>query len=244
MAADGLRLTILGCSGSYPGPGGACSGYLLQAGDTTVWMDGGSGTLANLQRHVGLDQIDAVVVSHGHPDHWSDLEGFFVASAYVLGLSGIPVYAPKGIKDLMRMGDTSKAFAWQDIRADDRVTVGSMTFTFSRTDHPVETLAARLDANGRSLGYSADSGSGWSIEKLGPDLDLALCEATFLQDREDSLQHLSARQAGTMAREAGADRLMITHLWPTVSADAAVAEASAAFGRPVLLARLNESHDV
>jgi ribonuclease BN (tRNA processing enzyme) len=207
-------------------------------------MDAGSGTLANLQLHVSLDAVDAVVVSHSHPDHWSDLEGFFVASAYVLGLEGIPVYAPTGIKDLMRMGDTGKAFAWQDIRAGDRVTVGPMTFTFSRTDHPVETLAARVDADGRSLGYSADSGSGWSIEQLGPDLDLALCEATFLQDQEDSLQHLSARQAGTMARQAGADRLMITHVWPTVPTEAAVAEASEAFGRPVLLARLNESHDI
>jgi ribonuclease BN (tRNA processing enzyme) len=239
-----LTLTVLGCSGSYPGPDGACSGYLLQAGETTVWMDAGSGTLANLQRHVSLDAIDAVVLSHQHPDHWTDLEGFFVARAYVLRLSGLPVYAPPGIRDLMRTGDTGGILDWRDIGAGGQVTIGSMTLTFSRTDHPVETLAVRVDANGRSLGYSADSGSGWSVSELGPGLDLVLCEATFLQDQEDSLQHLSARQAGAMARQAGVPRLMITHLWPTVDPEQAVAEASAAFGSPVMLARLNGSHDL
>jgi ribonuclease BN (tRNA processing enzyme) len=207
-------------------------------------MDAGSGTLANLQLHVGLDKIDAVVLSHQHPDHWSDLDGLFVARAYVLRLGGIPVYAPPGIRELMRMGDSRDTFTWCDIHGGQQLRIGSMTFTFSRTDHPVETLAARIDANGKSLGYSADSGSGWSLKELGPGLDLALCEATFLQDQEDSLQHLSARQAGQMARQAGVDRLMITHLWPTVDPEQAVAEASAAFEKPTLLARLNESYDV
>jgi ribonuclease BN (tRNA processing enzyme) len=240
----GLTLTVLGCSGSYPGPGGACSGYLLRDGATTVWLDAGSGTLANLQLHVPLDAVDAVVLSHQHPDHWSDLDGFFVARAYVLGLSGIPVYAPTGIRHLLRMGGSGDTFIWCDIGTGEQVTIGSLKFTFSRTDHPVETLAARVDANGKSLGYSADTGTGWSLENLGPGLDLALCEATFLQDREDSLQHLSARQAGAMARQAGASRLMITHLWPTVDPDQAVTEASAAFGTTVTLARLNESYDL
>jgi ribonuclease BN (tRNA processing enzyme) len=207
-------------------------------------MDAGSGTLANLQRHVPIDAIDAIVLSHQHPDHWSDVEGFFVARAYVLRLPGIPVYAPPGIADLMRMGGSENTLTWCDIKSGDRVTVGSMTFTFSKTDHPVETLAMRVDASGRSLGYSADSGSAWSLDQLGPGLDLALVEATFLKDQEDSLQHLSARQAGTMARTAEAKRLMITHVWPTVSPEAAVAEATAAFEKPVLLARMNESYEV
>ncbi len=66
---DGFTLTVLGTDGSYPAPGGACSGYLLQAGGRSVWLDAGPGTMANLQLHVGLEQLDAVVVSHAHPDH-------------------------------------------------------------------------------------------------------------------------------------------------------------------------------
>src|SRR5581483_215884 len=72
-------LTVLGCSGSYPGPAQACSGYLLRCQGTVIWLDAGSGTLANLQRHVGLAEVDAVVLTHEHPDHWSDIEGYAVA---------------------------------------------------------------------------------------------------------------------------------------------------------------------
>jgi ribonuclease BN (tRNA processing enzyme) len=243
-AAGGLVLTVLGCSGSYPGPGGACSGYLLRGDATTVWLDAGSGTLANLQRHVDLDAVDAVVLSHEHPDHWSDLEGFFVACRYVQPRSGVPVYAPRGLRDLLRMGPTEGTFAWHDIAEGDRVEIGPMTLTFSRTDHPPETLAVRVDAHGRSLGYSADSGPRWSLASLGAGLQLAVCEATFLQDGEGAVAHLSARQAGATARAAGAERLLITHLWPTVDPGAAQEEAEASFGGLVEVAALNRTYPV
>src|SRR5215207_6934217 len=97
--AVGLTVTVLGCDGSYPGPGGAGSGYLLRGGVSTVWLDCGPGTLAALQTHVDLGDIDAVVVSHEHPDHSSDLEGFSVACAYVIGRQGVPVHAPPGVRE-------------------------------------------------------------------------------------------------------------------------------------------------
>lgn len=78
----GMSLTVLGCCGSYPGPGQACSGYLVRAIGTSVWVDAGTGTLANLQRHVRLQEVDAIVLSHEHPDHWMDLTGAYVAAKY------------------------------------------------------------------------------------------------------------------------------------------------------------------
>jgi len=250
--AGDLRLTVLGNSGSYPGPGGACSGYLLQAGTTeagdgalTVWLDAGSGTLANLQRHVRLDQIDAIVLSHSHPDHWSDVEGFYVACRYVLERRGVPVYAPRGLQRLMRIGEEdARTLSWNTVADGGEIEIGPMRFRFSRTEHPVETLAVRVDCGGRTLGYSADSGPGWSLEALGSGLHLALCEATFLQDGEGGTLHMSARQAGATARAAGAERLVLTHLWPTVDSAAALEEATAAFGRPVELAAINQRYRV
>jgi len=201
--------------------------------------------MANLQRHVDLADIDAVVLTHSHPDHWSDIEGFYVACRYVTERSGVPVYAPAGLRDLLRTGPTSEpTLHWQDIADGSRLTLGPMQLTFSRTDHPPETLAVRVDADGRSLGYSADSGPGWSLEALGPGLHLGLCEATYLRDREGSSPHMSARQAGATARAAGVERLLLTHLWPTVHVGAARAEAAHAFGRPVDVARQNGSYQV
>jgi ribonuclease BN (tRNA processing enzyme) len=239
----GLTLTVLGCSGSYAGPGGACSGYLVDDGTTRVWVDAGSGTLANLQRHVAVDAVDAVVLSHEHPDHWSDLEGWHIVQQYRLGRAGCPVYAPAGLRE-RTYGDTSSWFDWHDVTDGDKVRVGTLDFTFSRTDHGPETLGMRVDAGGRSLGYSADTGPAWSLEALGDGLDLALCEATMPPEQEGTLQHLSARQAGETARHAGAGRLVLTHLWPTLEVDRSRAQAAEAFGSPVEVAAVGARYRI
>jgi len=237
-----LTVTVLGCSGSYPGPGAACSGYLVRGGGTTVWLDAGPGTLANLQRHVPLSAVDAVVLTHEHPDHWTDLEGYRVASTYVLDQPAAPVYAPASLAGRV-YGGFRAGVDWRTVTDGSAVQVGGLALRFSRTDHPPETLAVRVDGGGRSLAYSADTGPGWSLAALGPGVDLALCEATYLADREDGGTggHLSAAQAGTMARAAGVGRLVLTHLWPTVDPARSMAEAAAAYGAPVTVAA---EHDV
>ena len=242
-----MRLTVLGCCGSYPGAGGACSGYLVEddATDTRVWLDAGSGTLANLQRHLGdLGALTAVVISHEHPDHWTDLEGFHNVLRFVLRRQQFPVYAPVGVRE-RTYDDMAPWIEWHDIGDGDRATVGGLGLTFSRTDHGPETLAVRLDsAAGLSLGYSADTGPGWSLDELGDGLDLALCEATVPQDLEGEMQHLSARQAGESARAAGVRRLVLTHLWPTLDPETSRAEGTAAFGKPVHVAAAGRSWDL
>ncbi|MDQ2827117.1 MAG: MBL fold metallo-hydrolase [Actinomycetota bacterium] len=238
-----LKVTVLGCSGSYAGPGGACSGYLLDDGTTRVWVDAGSGTLANLQRHVDVADVDAVVLSHEHPDHWSDLEGWGILRQYRLKRTGFPVYAPAGVRR-RTFDPTSPAFVWHDVSGGDTVTVGTMTFTFSRTDHGPETLGMRVDAGGRSFGYSADTGPGWSLEALGVGLDLALCEATMPQNEEGTLQHLSARQAGTSASAAGVGRLVLTHLWATLDPEQSRREGSEAFGADVEVASVGNGYEI
>ena len=227
----GLSVTILGCSGSYPGTGAACSSYLVRSSTTTIWLDAGSGSLANLQRHVAITDVDAVVLSHEHPDHTGDLTGFYVACKYYLHRERVPVYAPAGVADTVYY--SGEPIAWHDVADGDAVDIGGLRLTFSRTDHPTETLAVRVDGDGRSLGYSADSGPRWSLAKLGPGLDLALCEATYLSDSEGKAQHMSARQAGQSARDAGVGRLVLTHQQPGVDPEAARAEGAEAFGRDV-----------
>jgi ribonuclease BN (tRNA processing enzyme) len=232
-----LAVTILGCDGSYPGPGGACSGYLVTCEDTRVWLDAGSGTLARLQEHVALEALDAVVLSHQHPDHWTDVEHLAVALRWALDRPGVPVFAPDRLRSLTRVGSAVDVLDWHVIGDGGRVTIGALDFVFSQTDHPVTTLAVRVEGGGRSLGYSADSGPGWQLAALGPALDLALCEATFLADKEGTVQHLSARQAGLTARRAEVSRLVITHLLPRVDREAARQEAAAAYGGEVTVAR-------
>ena len=240
----GLSLTVLGRSGSYPGPGEACSGYLVRGAGATVWLDAGSGTLANLQRHVGLGDVDAVVLSHEHPDHWSDVEGYWVALTYgECRRSGVPVYAPSGVRE-RSSSRFEPTFDWRVVGDGDVAAVGGLSLRFSRTDHRPETLAVRIDGEGGSIGYSADTGPGWTLSELGPGLDLALCEASYTSDKQGAPGHLTAAQAGATARHAGVGRLLLTHLWPTIDPARSEAEGTESFGRRVDIAATNEEYTV
>ena len=245
----GLGVTVLGCSGSYSTPGGACSGYLVESPGARVWLEAGPGTLGNLQRHCDLADLDAVVISHEHVDHWTDLAVVFSAFRHYERRSHLPVYGTSGTRSLagalLRKDDLAPTFAWHQVSAGDQTEIGDQRWRFSRTDHPVETLAPRVDSGGRSFAYSADTASGWSIDQLGQGIHLALCEATFLEaDRHLGASHLTAREAGAMASTAGAQRLLLTHLAPGSNADAMAREASESFGRPADVVQQDRRYEV
>jgi ribonuclease BN (tRNA processing enzyme) len=199
-----------------------------------VWLDAGPGTFGNLQRFVDPASLDAIVLSHEHSDHWSDIAGFVTAAHHTFGWERepVPVLAAPGVE--ARVAKESQGILeWRTVGDGEVVEIGGLALRFSRTDHGPVTLAVRLEGDGGTLGYSADSGPGWSLEALGTGLDLALCEATYTKDHEGTLGHMSGRQAGSSAKAAGAKRLVVTHRWPTISAGALKAEAQEAFGGPV-----------
>lgn len=235
-----MNLTVLGCSGSYPGPGMACSGYLVRTDRTTIWLDAGSGTMANLQRHISIADVDAVVLTHGHVDHFTDVRSLAVAAQYYVKRPKVPVYGPADLMEFLRHSE--RHLVPHDARDGDQITIGDVDLTFSATKHSVPTLAVRFDAGDRSLGYSSDTGPEWSLSALGDGLDLALVEATFLEDGEGSSPHLSARQAAMTAKDAGAKRLLLTHIAPTIDRDRSRAEAKAAYGGDVEIAVENQTY--
>lgn len=234
-----MELTVLGCSGSYGSPaGGACSGYLVRAGDANIWMDCGNGSFANLQEHIDPAELSAVVITHGHADHCVDIYGLHVYDRYGIGRTGLPLYVPEGLEPVLEglVGTFGDTFDWRIVGDGDRATIGEAGLCFSRTDHPPPTLAVEISHDRKRLVYTSDTGPKWSVGAFGAGADLVLSEATYLHDDIRVPIHLSARQAGQLASEAGARRLMITHLWPTIDPVASVEEASEAFGRGVTLA--------
>jgi ribonuclease BN (tRNA processing enzyme) len=238
-ATDGLTLTVLGASGSYPGPGAACSGYLVQGGGVAIALDLGPGTLANLQEHIAIADLDAIVLSHSHPDHWLDLGVLATALKWGLGREGLPVYgtAETRTKADALLDGLAPTFAWTDVDAASTIVVGPIELRFSATVHYVPTLACRVALDGAALAYSADTGPGWSFAAFGEPIDLAICEATHDAGREcEGTMHLSGRQAGALARDAGVGRLVVTHVSPGTDPEVVRAEAEAAFGAPVALA--------
>lgn len=234
-----MELTVLGCSGSYGAPaGGACSGYLVRAADAVIWMDCGNGSFTNLQQHVAPADLTAVVITHAHPDHCVDVYGLHVLYKYGLERAHLPVYAPEGVAGALEclVGQWGDVFEWRLVGDGDRVELAQAQLRFSRTHHPVPTVAVEVAGDGKRLVYTADTGPGWSVEAFGAGADLVLSEASYQHDDRRAPIHLSAREAGEAARGAQARHLMLTHLWPMLDPVASVEEGSEAFGRTVSLA--------
>ncbi len=231
-------LTVLGCDGAHPGPGGAASGYLVRSAAASVWLDAGSGTFARLQEVCFPGTIDAVVLSHEHPDHWSDIESFAVWLRFQNAGEPVSVLAPAGLRERSFFAN-DRNLQWREIEAGTELDVRDLRLRFEGTDHGPPTMAVRFDRLGEdgdelALAYSADTGTEWSVEALGEGIGTFLCEASYTKDREaGGLRHLSGRQAGIMAHSAGVGELIVTHRFPNVEAEPLGLEAAEAFGRPV-----------
>ncbi len=236
-----MELTVLGCSGSYSAPDTACSGYLVREGDTSIWIDCGNGSFANLPRHLDPADLTAVVITHIHPDHCVDLYGLHVMYRYGLERTGFPIYAPAGTEAAMgALVNWGDAFAWTDIDPIEGATVGDLRLAFSRTDHPPPTYAVEItNAGDRRFIYTSDTGPEWSVDAFAPGANLVLSEASYRHDHRRSPIHLSGRQAGAAARAAAAQRLVLTHLWPEVDPAVISEEGSEAFGAEVTLAAVD-----
>ncbi len=253
-----MRLTVLGASASFPAPGGACSGYLVEDGDTRVLLDCGSGVLSQLQLVTRVGDLSAIVISHFHPDHYIDLIALRYGLRYGFEESLRPrvLVPPGGRRFLRQLGAALRnapemfeaSFALEEYDEEAAFAVGGLSLRFRRTTHDEPTWAcalARRDGSAR-LVYTADTQGSDDVERFADGADFLLCEATYLGDGGDlpSGNHLTASQAGALARWAGVRRLMLTHFWPGLNPDRFADEAAGTFGEPVLLARPGQTVDV
>jgi ribonuclease BN (tRNA processing enzyme) len=237
----GMQLTVIGCSGSFPGPDSPASSYLLEAEGFRLVMDMGNGSLGVLQRHAELFGIDAICVSHLHADHCIDLGSYWVARRYAPSgpKSPIPVYGPRGTAErIAGLGGEDVAavrarFDVQDLEPASRE-IGPFRIATERMNHPVETFGFRVEHDGWTLAYSADTGETDALARLAEGVDVLLSEASFQDGPANPPDlHLTARQAGEYATRAGAGRLVLTHLVPWYDRERSLAEAAASYRGPL-----------
>jgi ribonuclease BN (tRNA processing enzyme) len=232
-----MRLTVIGCSGSFPGPDSPASAYLVEHEGASLVLDLGNGAFGALQRHTDVYDVDAVVLSHLHADHCLDLTSYYVARRYHPDghQPVIPVLGPTGTAERMaRAYDLPPEegmhgeFDFLDHVADTEV--GPFRIRTVRVNHPVEAYAIRVDAGGRSLVYSGDTAESDALVELSRGADLALFEASFLASRDNPAGlHLTARGAAEHALRAEVGALVLTHLVPWNSREETEAEAVAAY---------------
>lgn len=248
-----MELTVLGTGGTWPGVGGATSGYLLQHDGYNLWVDAGTGTFARLQEYISIADIHGVLVSHAHPDHFVDLYSCFYARHYgTLGSEGLPLVCPEdffghfgGLVSENGKDVAAGAFAVRPTRPGATQELGPFRVDAFEMEHVgVSALGYRIESGGVALAYTGDTGPSEHVVEMANDVDAFLCEATW-QDQPDLPPfHMSARQAGEHAARARVRRLLLTHIWPTLDASVSIAQASESFGGTVELAAEGMRTDV
>lgn len=238
-----MRLTVLGCSGTFPGPDSPCSSYLVESDGFTLLVDAGNGALGALQRHAGLLTPDAAVISHLHGDHYLDLHPYTYARHHHPDGTppALPLHAPADLHAQMVAGFGRASGSAELVREvydvatlqPGRREIGPFTVTLARMAHPVECYGLRLEAAGRTLAYSADTGPCDALLGLARGADVLLCEASFGVGGGPPDLHLSGRQAGEYADRAGTGRLLLTHLVPWGDPALTAEDAAAAYAGPV-----------
>lgn len=249
-----MELIVLGGSAACPNPGQGSSSYLLKTRDETILIDCGPNTLLELRKHVEIDQLDRIIISHVHADHTLDL----VPLRY--GLNYAPAILPnrpllqvppescvflQRVANAFSMGTEKVEGFWESVfdvveyDPDATITKGDMQIRSMRTNHPVPCWAMRFESSEGTLVYLADTGPLDGLVKFAKDADVLICEGTYPElepGQNRDRPHLSAFEAGLIGREAGAGELILAHMWATAGFDRYQSAAESSFGRSVRLA--------
>jgi ribonuclease BN (tRNA processing enzyme) len=263
-----LKITVLGKSPSWQDAGGACSGYLLETDETKVLLDCGNGVFGKLRERIDYTELDGVIISHLHADHFLDLVPYAYALIYAPKQQPVPVHtwpgtdeparprlvAPPGAEETFRRvvgawGNDDlidSAFRIAEYEGGDRVEIGDIWATFHPVPHFVETFAVRIGSEGEGeIIYSADTRPGGEIVEAARDADLLIIEATLPRPERTGVRgHLTPEEAGEHARQAGVKRVVITHISDELGDEWALEQAERGFGGPVEIAREGATYEV
>ncbi len=231
-----MDIRVLGYNGPYPAAGGACSGYLLSQGNDRVLMDCGPGVLARLMARLDPAHLTAVLLSHGHADHCSDM----MALRYYLdirlkqdGAKPLHVYAPKDdTSPTVRFLQESESFHMHWIQAGDTLQIGGLNVMCGPARHPVPAVGFRIG----SFGYTGDTNVHPELADFYRGVSVLLADGCFLKSQwKESSPHMAACQAAELARDIGAGRLIVTHLRPDVDEATLLKEAAVIFPHTILV---------
>ncbi|HHT84410.1 MAG: MBL fold metallo-hydrolase [Bacillota bacterium] len=242
-----MEILVLGKYSPFPPAGGACSGYWITSGETGILLECGPGVVSRLQEHVPLSSLSTVILSHLHFDHISD----FLALRYAATPDGrykhlpphITVYAPpepsqnfsmlsyKGVEAVPVPGLSHNETRDASVATFETV-IGSIKVSFFKVEHPYPACAVRFeDSSGKVVAFSGDTRPCQGLYSAAQGADLFLCEASALEEDAGfaSTGHMTAAQAGEVARKAGVKKLLLTHIWPFYEEEKLLAECRTSF---------------
>ncbi len=237
-----MRLTVLGGCGGIPEPGSACSGYLVEHDGFHLLIDPGYATFPRLIEHISAAEVGAVLVSHAHPDHCADVNPLLRARAMGAGPGEpLPLLALPGTLDAVLAieppGWLEPVTELRTFEAGVQFEVGPFDVDTFELPHHVPDAGFRISAGGVTLAYTGDTGPTEDLLTLARDVDLFLCEASFVRQTRAGALHLNARDVGDYATRAGVQHLVLTHLIPGTPPEDALDAARETYVGPLDVAR-------
>ena len=230
-----MRLTVLGNNGTCPGKDGACSAYLLEIDNLRILIDMGNGSLSKLQHFCKLEEIDVIILSHLHFDHFADIFPFKYAlesrKAFGSELNRIRLFTTPLPKWMFDELSTNDIFDITYIRDGMLEEIGDgILINFIPVVHLIDSYAIRITKEGKVFTYSSDCGECSQVVLAANHADLFLCESTLLGHNVQQLpHHMTAEGAGLTAYKSGAKRLLLTHLAHPDASDSYMKEAKRYF---------------
>lgn len=243
-----MKVVVLGSSASMPAAGDACSGYLVQCGDTNVLLDCGTGVISALQKHIALTDLTAIVITHFHPDHFIDLVPLRYGLRYGPGESIRPrvFLPPHGIAYLNQVGMGlrnsenyfEQAYDLEEYEPEGTLTFGDLNLSFCRTTHDIPTWAISVTDGEHTFAYTADTQESAELVEFFSGADVLLSESTYPSTLANlpSGNHLTSKQACELATHAGVGHLVLSHFWPGIDRQEFLADAATTFQGPISLA--------
>jgi ribonuclease BN (tRNA processing enzyme) len=243
-----LKLTVLGNYGPYPKAGCACSGFLLTTNDKKLLIDCGSGVVGKLQQYIDIEELDAVILSHLHSDHASDILTLGYAVDVKMKKQVIKeklrVYLPGEPKEEYERVESRECFETIKLNEDLKLKLGGLEIAFREMKHGYQTFAISIKEGSKKFVYSGDTMPNDALVDFAKDADLFLCEAGLLERDEKAIRamHLTAREAGEIAEKAGAKRLLLTHFLPDNKLDHYLREATISYNGIMEMAGENKTY--
>lgn len=244
-----MKLTILGNNGPFPSAGGACSGYLIQEESKNILIDCGNGVLSNLFKIIPFEKLDAIILTHLHSDHISDMMvlRYGVQIKMMKGMVDKPVtvYAPSEPAEEYNRLNLKGIFDLRTINAELRLKLGNMELSFSEMKHPVKCFAVSVYNGRKRFVFSGDTAWNENIVEFSKKADLIMLDAGLLaKDKtSENVPHLTAEECGIVAKRAGAKKLMLTHFWPEYDQKELLSEAKKHFDN-VELSELMKTYEM
>jgi len=240
-----LELVIIGSSGTYPKPGGACNCYLVRTQNNKILIDIGPGSLSKLFKWQDPGELDAIFISHMHPDHFTDIFPLRYYLQFSAKKNGLPikVFAPSGSREkIISLSSDSNiegfdsVFDWREISDKESIRFDEIEVKTDEVPHLPPTFAITILKGGRKIFYTSDTAYDERLIEMAAGASIFLCEASLTRDVSSGVAHLNGLQAGKLAAAADVSKLILTHLWPHFDSQEILRDASEEFNGIIELA--------